>query len=288
MGFSSVKDVIDAYEAGRFITTSWRKQPTQTTASGIWFDLSMSPGNPVPNYYASAPVELKLLARSTDYGINHGGPVAPLRKHLKSMMSFTAVSTAVPLPMILCDYLGYYPFLDMSIAGGEFQPTINNTSISRYSDGAGVRIMAVEVASQIGSSQFFVTYTNQSGISDRITPTVTCNTQVVNGTIISSAPATRGCAGPFLPLQGGDTGVRSIEGITFLAAGDVGLVTLVLVKPLANHFMQEITAPVERCYVTDFPSLPEIKDDAYLNFLCHPVSTLASAGIFGLAEFIWI
>lgn len=288
MGFANFKSVIDAYDAGRVKITSWRKQPTQTTASGIWFDLSMSPGNPVPNYYAAAPGELKLLARSSDYGIDHGGPVSPKTKHLKQFMALTATSTAAPLPMILCDYLGYYPFLDMSIAGGEFQPVINGTSLSRYVDGLGVQIMAVEVASQIGSSQFYVTYTNQAGVAGRVTGTARCNTQVVNGTIISSASATAGCVGPFLRLQAGDTGVRSIEGITFLGAGDVGLVTLVLVKPLASHSILTNTAPAERDFAIDFPSMPVIADDAYLNIICHPVGTLSGAGIHGLAEFVWV
>jgi hypothetical protein len=88
-------------------------------------------------------------------------------------------------------------------------------------------------------------------------------------------------------LQGDDQGVRLIEGVTFLGAGDVGLITLVLVKPLAYHCIQEITAPSERDFAIDFPSMPRIYDDAYLNLICHPVGTLASAQLTGLAEFVW-
>lgn len=287
MGFKNLKAVNDAYELGRVKFSSWRKQPTQTTGSGIWFDISMSPGNPVPNYYAATPLEAKVLARSTDYGIDHGGPVAPMTKHLKSLMAMTVTATAVPLPMILCDYLLYYPFVDMSVAGGEYQPMVNNASLTRYADGKGVQIMPVEVASQIGGAQFFVTYTNELGVSGRVTPTVTCNTQVVNGTIITSAPALGGSAGPFLPLQAGDQGVRLIEGVTFLGGGDVGLITFVLTKPLANHCIHDITAPSERDYCIDFPTMPQIVDDAYLNFVCYPSGTLANAPIYGTAEFIW-
>jgi len=287
MGLKSFKGLIDAYDDGRTKLTSWRKQPTQTTAAGIWYDLSMSPGNPVPNYYAAAPGELKTLARSTDYGIDHGGPVAPLTKHLKQFMALTTTATAVPLPVILCDYLGYYPFLDMSVAGGEFQAVVNNAALTRSVTGKGVQIMAIEVASQIGGAQFYVTYTNQSGISGRVTATATCNTQWSNGTVITSAPNTAGSAGPFLSLQPGDTGVRSIEGVTFLGAGDVGLISLVLVKPLASHSILEITAPAERDYSTDSPCLPVIDDDAYLNLLCCPSGTLSGAPIHGLAEFVW-
>lgn len=286
-GFKNLKSLVDAYDAGQFKLTSWRKQPTQTTASGIWFDLSMSPGNPVPNYYAATPLESKVLARTTDYGIDHGGPVSPKTKHLKQIMAQTVTATAVPLPMILCDYLLYYPFVDMSVAGGEFQPMVQNAALTRYTDGVGVRIMAVEVASQIGGAQFYVTYTNSDGVAGRVTPTATCNTQVVNGTIITSAPATAGSIGPFMGLQGADKGVQSIDGVTFLGAGDVGLITLVLVKPLANHLIYDITAPAERDFCIDFPSMPRIYDDAYLNFICYPTGTLANAPIYGTAEFVW-
>lgn len=287
-GFVNLKALVDSHDNGQTLLAAWRKVPTQTTASGIWFDLSMSPGNPVPNYYAATPGEAKVLARSTDYGINHGPPVSPATKHLKKFLALTPNATAAPLPMILCDYLLYYPFIDMSVAGGEYQPVNNDTaSLTRYTDGSGVRMIAVEVASQIGGSRFYVTYTNQDGIAGRITPTLTCNTQVVNGTLITTASATSGCAGPFLPLQGGDTGVRKIEGVTFLAAGDVGLITLVLVKPIATHAIQEITAPAERDYAIDFPSMPRIYDDAYLNIICHPVGTLASATLMGMIEVIW-
>lgn len=287
MGFRNLSEIVAAYDAGQTLVSSWRKVPTQTTASGIWFDLSMSPGNPIPNYYAATPLEAKVLARSTDYGINHGGVVSPSTKHLKQFMAISTTATAAPLILLLCDYLLYYPFVDMSVAGGDAQPMTNTAAITRYTDGAGVQIMAVEVASQIGGAQFYVTYTNQDGTAGRVTATVTCNTQVVNGTIITSASATSGAAGPFLPLQGDDTGVRSIESVTFLGAGDVGLVTFVLIKPLAYHAIQEITAPAERDFAIDFPSMPRIYDDAYLNMICHPVGTLASAPIIGLAEFVW-
>jgi hypothetical protein len=108
----------------------------------------------------------------------------------------------------------------------------------------------------------------------------------VNGTIISTAPATVGCAGPFIPLQAGDSGVRSIETCTFLT-GDVGLITLVLVKPLASFSIYDITAPSERDMILDGVQLPEIKADAYLNLICYPRGTLSGAQIMGTIETVW-
>lgn len=282
-GFANFRERALADMEGRMRTFSWRKVPTQATGAGIWFDLSMSPGNPVPNYYAASPGIAKRLSLD-DGGLYHGQDVAPRKKFLCKLLGFTATSAATPLPMILLDYLLYYPFLDMSVT--DFQPVDNSIGLSRYEDGAGVKILPVVVAGQVGGGTFNVTYTNQDGVEGRVTPNVLCNAQALNGTIITTQQAGAGAAGPFLPLQGTDTGVRKIEGVTFNSA-DVGLVTLVLVKPIAPMALRGIDAPVERCWPVDFSSQPEIKDQAYLNFICLPRGSLSGASIMGLIETVW-
>lgn len=288
MTITSIKALVDSEIDGRSFFSTWRKTATQTTGAGIWFDLSMSPGNPVPNYYAAAPNISVALSQAVDGGIPHGGNVSQLgyRKHLTRFMAMTQTATAVPLPMILCDYLLFYPFVDMSIT--EEQPMTNSVVLPRSTTGAGVQIMAVEVAGQsgVGNPQFFVSYTNSDGVSGRVTTTVACNTQVVNGTIISTSAATARSAGPFLPLQYGDTGVRSIDSITFLSP-DIGLIALVLVKPIDNISVRTIDAPAERVPFVDFAHLPIIPDDAYLNLICCPQGNLAAAPIHGYIETVW-
>jgi hypothetical protein len=288
MSFRGISDIVAAENNGQTFFSAWRKTPTQTTGAGIWFDLSMSAGNPVPNYYAAAPNIAIRLAQSTDGGIPHGGNVASLgyTKHLKEFMAMTVTAAAVPLPMILCDYLLFYPFVDMSVT--DPQPLDNTVKLSRSVSGAGVQIMAVEVAGQsgIGNPQFFVTYTNSAGVSGRTSGTVACNTQTVNGTIISSSAALNLSAAPFIPLQAGDSGVRSIDSVTFLTA-DVGLITLVLVKPLVQVAIRDITAPAEHVCLQDYSQMPTIEDDAYLNLICLPQGTLAAAPIHGTIKTIW-
>lgn len=288
MALNSVKAFVDAELAGQTAFATWRKTPTQTTGSGIWFDLSMSPGNPVPNYYAASPNIAIALSQSTDGGIFHGGNVGAngYTKYLKTFGAMTVTATAVPLPMLLLDYLMYYPFVDMSIT--DYQPMTTNIALPRYPTGAGVRIMAVEVAGQsgVGNPQFQVTYTNQDGVTGRVTRPVSCNTQVVNGTIINTAPATNGCNSPFLPLQAGDSGVRLIEGVQFFTA-DIGLISLVLVEVVDDHIIRTIDAPAERNCFTDFSAMPVITDDAYLNLICCPNGTLSAAPIHGYIQTVW-
>jgi len=289
MPFVNWKAMVDADNAGQSFFSAWRKTPTQTTGAGIWFDLSMSPGNPVPNYYAASPNIAVRLAQSTDGGIPHGSNVSG-KKYLKSFTVMTTSASAAPMSYMLCDYLLFYPFVDMSITDPQ---ALNNTvTLSRYTSGKNVKIMAVEVAGQngVGNPQFYVTYTNSDGVSGRTTKTVSCNTQVVNGTIINSQPTQvngrREATGPFLPLQDGDTGVQKIDSVTFVQ-GDIGLIAFVLVYPLENIAQRSIDAPMERVPVVDFMDLPVIENDAYLNLICCPNASLAGAPLMGTIETFW-
>lgn len=286
MPLETTQDFIDAEEGGQTAFHTWRKAPTQTTATGIWFDLSMSPGNPIPNYYAAAPGEAKAMSQSANGGIAHGGNVSPMVKHVKTLCAMTQNATAAPITLTLCDYLLYYPFVDMSVT--DLQPMVNGVALTRYVSGKGVMVMPVMVAAQsgIGNPQFNVTYTNQNGLAGQVTPTVTCNTQIVNGTLVNTAPATARCAGPFIPLAPGDTGVRLIEGVTFFTP-DVGLIAFVLVRPIMDVNVRTIDAPAERVAWQDFAARPVIEDDAYLNLICCPNGTLASTNFHGYLQTIY-
>jgi hypothetical protein len=288
-GFANARTLADAQDAGQYLYASFRKQATQTTGAGIWFDLSMSPGNPAPNYYIGAPNVFVPLKQSTDGGLRHGGGVnaAGQKKFLRKLMALTPTSTAAPLACKLLDYIGFYGFIDESVLEEQFLD--NTTPLPRHAAGAGVQMMPIVVAGQTGGQTFTVSYTNQDGVAGRITPAVTMSTQFVNGTILHSLGA--GAAyennGPFLPLQRGDSGVRSVQSVTIGGIGDVGLFALVLVKPLASFSLFGIDAATEVDYFTDMASMPEIVDDAYLNFIALPNGTLSGAPIHGVLETTW-
>ena len=283
----NVSDIREAYAAGQWRNRSFSKLPSQTTASGIWFDLSLSPGNPPPQYYFASPLTATALARSTDGGIDHGPNVeAGYKKYVHKMLTQIVTATAAPLAFYMLDYLMFYPGIAMDVGSQALTTSISLPRQTEGQEGRGVLMMAVEQNSYVGGAQFFVTYTNQDGVAGRVTPTVKCNTQTVAGTIATSATATALCTGPFLPLQQGDSGVRPIDAVEFLT-GDVGLISLVLVKPIIpfNHY--EITAPSEWDFLQDRGYMPSIENDAYLNFIVKPVGTLASAPITGEITTVW-
>lgn len=286
-GFANAKQLADAQDAGNYLYASFRKQATQTTGAGVWFDLSMSPGNPAPNYYIGSPGVFVPLKQSTDGGLRHGGNVSPAKKFLRKLMVTTNTAAAAVTTLKLLDYIGFYGFIDESVLDEQFLD--NTTPLPRHTDGAGVQLMPVVVAGQTGGQPFTVSYTNQDGVAGRTTTSVLMSTQFVNGTILCSqnGGATYPNSGPFLPLQAGDTGVRSVQSVTIGGIGDVGLFALVLVKPLAGIGLFEITAASETDYLLDTATLPEIADDAYLNFIALPTGTLSGAPIIGVIETTW-
>lgn len=279
------KAVVDSELEGRMRRYTWRKNPSQVTTAGFWFDLSLSPGNPPPKYWFDAPPAIaKQVSQSTDGGLFHGANVSPSDKFLRLITTQATASTALPLTLYLCDYLLYYPSMDDSVTDPQVMD--NTITLPRYTDGEGVQILAVSVAGRTGGQQFNVSYTNSDGVAGRTSQTVTQNAATAIGTIQSGATSAALSATPFVGLQSGDSGVRSIESVTMLGA-DVGLFTLILVKPLAQTTIKEITAPYEKDFLIHAGAIPQIEDDAFLNFVCLPQGSLAATGLIGDIKVIW-
>ncbi len=275
----NIEQLVQAELDGKERTYTWRKTPSQTTVAGLWFDLSMSPGKPVPKYWFDAPPAIaKVASYTADGGLEHGHGVSPSEKYLRLTSSLATVATALPLTMIMCDYLLYYPSVDDSVLDPQIMD--NTVTLPRYTDGDGVQVIAVSVAGRTGGARFYFTYTNSDGVSGRTSQTVYQNSSAALGTLQNSGANNNAAAMPFIGLQSGDTGVRSIDSVVMLGA-DVGLMTLILVKPLATSVIRGIDAPVEKDYFMEAGVIPRIYDDAYLNFICLPQGTLAATALMG-------
>lgn len=123
MAIRSFKDLVDAEENGQTFYGGFRKNMNASTGVGSWFDTTLSPGNPLPFYYASTPLVGEPLGQSANGGIAHNQPVASLgyKTYLKTLTVVPITSTlALTGPMILMDYLFYYPFIDTGTTDEQF------------------------------------------------------------------------------------------------------------------------------------------------------------------------
>jgi len=283
-GFKTIGEVVNAELDGKVRNYIWRKTPSQTTITGLWFDTSMSPGMPAPQYYIGAITTATQLRQSTDGGLYHGPNVSPSEKYLRSMTTMANAVTALPMNTILCDYLMFYPFIDEGTT--DAQTMTNVATLPRYTDGKGVQVMAIQTNAGTGGQQFFFTYTNSDGVAGRTSQIVTMNTSTVVGNVIGSNRAIQNASNPFIGLQSGDDGVRYIEQVQMLGV-DTGLFALVLVKPLAQHCFREVTVPYEKDYLVPTTDLVRIYDDAFLGMLCLPLGSLAATVLRGDLKVIW-
>jgi len=284
-GFANMGELGRADDEGRTHFCSFRKVVSQTVNStNVWMDLSMSSGNPSPQYYASSPLVASTLDGSR--GIFHGADKSPSTKWLYEF-GVTASNVNAVSQYRLVDYLLYYSFVDLDDT--DVQTFNNTTTLPRYTTGAGVRVMGTVVAPTTGGGSFTFDYVNQDGEA-RTSPVIPLDTGASNiATLVATAPALSAAPGygPFLPLTGGDTGVRSITSLTMSSPGG-GLMALVLVKPLFDFVIRE--APVAHEFVMWGPggARPvQIIDGAYLGIIGRAAASLSGVSFTGHCRFAW-
>lgn len=276
MRIKSYKDLIDQENLNGYREYAFRKVPAVNSVVGNHYDLAVAPGTPRPKYWFDAsPLVAQQIKQSTDGGIFHGSDVSPAKKYLRGLSYFHTSTTAGAYyyKMLLCDYLLYYPSVDESTT--DVQVMDNTATLPRYTDGKGVQVMAVNLAARTGNTMFSFTYTNQDGVSGRVSQTARLNSAAAIGMIATAdSAATTNNMCPFIGLQSGDTGVRSIESVT-MSTVDTGLFALILVKPLTT-LSQGVSAETagtswvqrrDKDPLMESCELVEIQDDAYLNLV---------------------
>lgn len=297
-GLRSIGDIVAADYAGRCHIAQFRKVvASAATPTSGWVDYSYFAGLPTANFYASSPGVAAVLERSKGIYVPQ---VSPLKQFVKSLTVMSGAASATTTSsqrqrLMLCDYLMYYPFIDTD-AIGEEQILENPITLPRYGSGM-VMAVAQSAASTVG--RFTMNYTNQNGVAGRTSQnTFTLSTLAGGGQIAATAASGAGFH-PFVALQTGDTGVRSIESVTFTAAGG-GLMAMVIVKPLLDHVVTQECRRTTSSNLESYGSaneflsvihgqkLPEVKDGAILNIMAQGFAgSLASSQLVGLLETVW-
>ena len=285
-GFTTIQSYIDSFDStGKSSYNSFaRDLISVTTTASIWYDLALAAGQPISNSYGGTALNSALCPS----GIAHGGNVSPATKVLASLtMIPTSISAVLtPAPYYLMDYLIYYPGLNLGSTSAQTLTT--GTTLPRYTTGAGVRALVLCNAGSTSPVSVSISYTNSVGTAGQ-TSTITIPTAArVAGELISGYDtAVAGQDVPFMPLQSGDLGVRSVQSVTFGISG-VGATSgvVVLVKPLVLLGLTAITATEFR-YGNTTSILPTIVDGACLNFIVLPTGNATGRAIFGDITTVW-
>ena len=294
-GFRNLRAWTDADNAGQCHFTGFRKAVSNsaTTTNG-WVDYSYFPGAPAANFYASSPLEAAVVAASRGIYVPSVLPATQWLRNLKLMSGSTGAGVTANgrQQIILADLLMYYPFVDTDAVGSQ-QDMVNSVTLPRYDYG---NVIAVGQSTSSTTGQFRFSYTNQNGVAGRTSQNHFTFAVSAGGQVVASSVGSSTSYHPYLSLEAGDYGVKSIEGVTFTAGGG-GLMALVIVQPILEcHITQECrrsTAPESFGACDEFASVihhrpRQIKDGAVLNlFACGHAGSLAGSFLAGILETTW-
>jgi hypothetical protein len=296
-GFTSQDDLINQVSTnGNFYRADWQKSTFATTAhtAGLWYSLFRGGGNPAADTILGTGTNLAFQAltdaTANATGIPHGGNVGGGTgfKHLLNAAAQTAAATTAPCVLQLVDLLGFYPITTVTTTGAQ---TLNNgVTIPRYTTGAGVQaFITPSTVMGAGTPNITLIYTNSAGTASRTTPATLPigNTTAAVTSIVYSGTGS-GKYGPFVPLQAGDAGIRSVQSINLSATYTSGVLNLVLCKPLLTLPITTLGVTAERDLVNQFMSMPKVFDGACLAWLMLAgAATPVASPLSGHLEFGW-
>lgn len=282
MGFKNLAAVAQAYEDGRTYFSAYRKTFSGNALGGGWVDMMMASGFPPINYYATAPYEAAVIP--SRFGIPHGDSVAPSKKYLAEWNACVTNLNAYTTRLLLCDYLLYYPFIDLNTS--DVVDFVNDVTLPRYTDGNGVALMLIVSGALDAGTGVQIGYINSNGEE---------RAYFVNSVGLYNSPAgvgnlatsdgNNGTTNYLFTTIRGDAGVRRLTQIRPISPRG-GLLTAVLVKPLASLWLPETNTFAEKQFISMTPGLPEIKDGAVLGFMAGSTGSIISQ-IGGHLRFVW-
>jgi hypothetical protein len=214
------------------------------------------------------------------YGQYAGNAVSAETKHVLAAWSSTIAAAGSPCVLMLCDMLGCYPGIDMNT--GSLQTLVNNDALPRYTDGVGVKAFFTITAATSSTPYTFnlVKYTNTVPTAGRVSQQFPLSGATSAG--IGYMPFA--VVHPFLQMQDGDLGIRSVQEVQLSTGSGAGTSALVLCRPLLTIPMISPNAWHEkRFFLNGIPSLPRVYDGAYLGWLFYGAQTTPVSSVYRIA-----
>lgn len=279
MGFTSQDDLINQITVnGKYLRRDGSKLITPADTAGGWRCLMGMNGNPIASTFPGSSLAWvgcdELTGDGTNvFGIQHGGDVASATKHILNVGGNIVAAAGAPWQLKLVDLQGYYKLSGTDVTGTGSR-TLTGTPSMRYTNGVGCQaFFVVGTAPTAGGPTLSASsYTNSDDTTTRSfkgSPTMGAAADAYAGRIIHSGNAA-GRYGPFLPMQAGDKGIKSIESFTFsggTAYTGSGVLALCIARPLLDLSIPVSGMYSERDLLNQLPSLPQVKDDACLVWL---------------------
>lgn len=287
MPINSLDHLMRKTTDGSVTSVDWQYTTNRQCIASTWNDLSAI-NSGIANLFPGTSLQWVNCNSSTPFALFPGQPVdeaSGFTKHVIYASVLSASSTAVPGVLLLVDMQGYWPGIPLTTGA----QTLLGTPTLRYINGEGLKLYPV-ITTATGSATptLSLSYTNQAGAPNRnLSHTITMISSAQIGRLWHSSVTVTATPSPFLPLAGGDTGVQNVNSIT-MSSATTGAIALCLVKPLLTVPIVSISSIVERDFVTQLTTLPEVKNDACLTWLYFSGASAAiNSNIYGSLEMVW-
>ena len=177
--------------------------------------------------------------------------------------------------------MAYVPFVDLD---NTEEQEILTIELPRFTDGKGLRVIAVSQGAGTGTTNLTMTYINQDGVEK--SEVTSLDALQGAGSIITSGQT--GILGStYMRFAQGDYGIQKITKVQ--CGVSVGAIcALVIVKPLCHIGFMDLGITNEVDYLIDRGGLIPIHEDAYLNFcIFDNVSSAQTPNLVGYVQTIW-
>ncbi|MFM1891529.1 MAG: hypothetical protein RLZ44_606 [Pseudomonadota bacterium] len=255
MALNSYDSLMASIAAGKAQEIFFNKAVTQNSA-GQAASLWTEDAYPAAGGYGTS-LNARNCGNTTTGGLFFGNPSGTDSLYLVAGEVVPSASSIGSL--MLYDRLADISGIDMTTLAAQ---NFSMSALPRYATGAGVQ-MFLEVTTTISGTPpvFTINYTNQGGTASRTTGAVTCAANSANRLAYSGSI--------YIPLQSGDSGVRTAQSITLSVAASAGVCALVFARPLVSLPLLTAGAVVERDFVTQVPRMPPLEDNHCLALLTY-------------------
>lgn len=299
MGWTSIDDLLNQItNNGKADSVFYQKTTVAAGLAGHWQHMVNSAGAPVAATFGGAEATFVPTDDTWAEGaLQIPDQTLPATKHLLTAGAGCVAAAGAPWFAMPIDLVGYVKLTttNVSTTGAK---TVTMTALAssgskgdRYPNGEGLRLAVASIGAMGANAPTMqITYTNTGGTTGRVTTAGCVSTaSATNGIILNSGNAANKY-GPFLPLQGNDTGVRDIETLTWGGTAHAsGSVAILLCRQLATP----IPLPATGLYVPfsfggTLPSYPRLRNGVNLQWLLFASgATTSGATFYSSADYGW-
>jgi hypothetical protein len=295
MGWSSADAFIaDITTNNKFAKLMWNRtiMTGATSVAGRWHEILSVGGTGGPMVLTSGtPGTGIIMNRATVGSLPLNANVSTDIRRLITMGGITGIATVVPAYLLLTDIIHIYPSCALTGTPSTLSnhPTWTATGDTRMTDPKGVMVsLALTTAGTAGNGLIVVTYKDELGNAGVSGNFYAPATTTPIGALYGSTGAVVTVGGPFLPLATQDLGVKQIDSYSITTGLTTGVGAFILHRPIATVPIAAVNLAGERDFLTGFPLLPRIYDDACLGMFIQVGGALvAGAAVTGELNYGW-